>query len=94
MKNQYNALYDPRMANSVCISGQLFLIDLIEKLTVNGDVTLVQSNTDGIMIEVAPDKLEWVRTIVKEWENRTRFVMEEESIEKGRAKRRQQLPHL
>jgi hypothetical protein len=32
MKNKYNALYDPKMANQICVTGQLLLIDLIEKL--------------------------------------------------------------
>ena len=38
MKNPYNALFDPRMANAVCISGQLYLIDLIEKLEMHTDL--------------------------------------------------------
>ena len=28
MLNKYNALYDPLMGRSVCISGQLFLLEL------------------------------------------------------------------
>ena len=34
---KFNALYDKRMANSICYTGQLLLIDLIEKLEVLGD---------------------------------------------------------
>lgn len=82
MKNKYNALYDPRMANAVCISGQLFLIDLIEKLAKIRSVELVQSNTDGIMIQFDQSQLENVRLEIKKWEKRTRFVMEEDHISK------------
>ncbi|HFG9290770.1 TPA: hypothetical protein ACGI32_003875, partial [Clostridioides difficile] len=32
MKDKNNNLYDPRQANNVCVSGQLLLLDLIEKL--------------------------------------------------------------
>ena len=39
-KDKYNRLYDPRKANELCISCQLFLIDLIEKL--EGKCELIQ----------------------------------------------------
>lgn len=32
MKDEYNELYDPLMANNVCVAGQLLLLDLIEKV--------------------------------------------------------------
>ena len=80
MKNQYNALYDPRMANSVCISGQLYLIDLIEKLEIIDSFELVQSNTDGIMIKLHKSDRDEAETIVKEWEQRTGFEMEYDTV--------------
>lgn len=72
MKDQYNALYDPKNANNICITGQLLLIDLIEKL--EGYCQLVQSNTDGILI--IPHNKEKIMEVVNEWENRTRMNME------------------
>jgi hypothetical protein len=39
-KDPYNALYDPRMANNICINGQLLLLDLIDK--VDGFAKLIQ----------------------------------------------------
>lgn len=80
MKNQYNALYDPRMANAVCISGQLYLIDLIEKLEAIESFELVQSNTDGIMIKVHQLDRGDAEAIVKEWEERTGFEMEYDTV--------------
>ena len=82
MKNQYNDLYDPRMANAVCISGQLFLIDLIEKLKIIETVRLIQSNTDGIIISYDRRVGRLVDLTVKLWEKRTRFVMEKTIITK------------
>ena len=32
MKDKYNALYDPLMANNICVTGQLALLLLIEML--------------------------------------------------------------
>ena len=42
MKSEYNELYDPHMANQVCITGQLLLLDLIEKL--EPYIKLIQSS--------------------------------------------------
>lgn len=69
MKNKYNGLYDPKMANQVCITGQLLFLDLIEKL--EPYMTLVQTNTDGILI--IPHNKEKVKEELLKWESRTRL---------------------
>jgi hypothetical protein len=81
MKNKYNALYDPRMANAVCISGQLYLIDLIEKLEDVATFKLIQSNTDGLIVSYDTDHEPEVKSIVSEWEQRTGFKMGMDEIE-------------
>ena len=68
MKDKFNALYDPRSANNVCIFGQLLLTDLIERL--EGCCELIQSNTDGLIVKLHGNENE-VRAICKEWEERT-----------------------
>lgn len=75
-KNQYNDLYDPRMANAICITGQLFLTDLIEKLEKVPGFELIQSNTDGIIIRYPAKADERIRDVIHEWEHRTRLTME------------------
>ena len=75
-KNQYNDLYDPRMANAICITGQLFLTDLIEKLEVIKGFELIQSNTDGIIIRYPKKADQKIRDVIHEWEQRTRLTME------------------
>lgn len=72
MKSQYNALSDPKMANQVCITGQLLLVDLIEKI--EPYCKLVQSNTDGILIiPLVKDK---IMEAINEWQDRTRITLE------------------
>ena len=71
-KYQFCNLYDPRMANNICIGGQVMLVDLMENLEPYCD--LVQSNTDGIII--IPHNEENILKVVKEWEDRTGMVME------------------
>ena len=75
-KNQYNDLYDPRMANAICITGQLFLTDLIEKLELIKGFELIQSNTDGIIIRYPKKVDQQIRDVIGEWEKRTRLTME------------------
>lgn len=82
MKNQYNALYDPHQANAVCISGQLYLVDLIEKLEDIPSFRLIQSNTDGLIVSCAVDQLPQVTRQVKLWEQRTGFSMGMDEVRK------------
>lgn len=79
MKDKYNALYDPLMANNVCVSGQLMLLDLIEKVEnkLGNKAQLIQSNTDGIMFRLdSEDLMDQYIEICNEWSNRTRMGLE------------------
>ena len=79
MKDKFNALYDPLMANNVCVNGQLFLLDLIEKLEPHWQ--LIQSNTDGLVGKVVGD-VSVIYEVCREWEVRTRMVLEYETFAK------------
>lgn len=79
MKDKNNQLYDPLMANEICIHGQLLLLDLMEKLESYAEI--IQSNTDGILIKKPEGQNEehWfnlIDDIVYEWEQRTGLTME------------------
>ena len=79
-KDKYNALYDPRQANNVCINGQLLLLDLIEKLEPYCE--LVQSNTDGILIKCDKKDFDIIDDLAYEWEQRTGLILEFEFFKK------------
>ena len=79
MMNEYTDFYDPQKGLLVTITGQLFIVDLMEKL--EGIAKVVQSNTDGIIVEPYDWKDESkVIEIVEEWEKRTGFVIKKEHI--------------
>lgn len=80
MKDKYNALYDPLQANNVCVGGQLLLLDLIEKL--EPYCKLIQSNTDGLIIKLSNDDVDFIKSICAEWEDRTRMVLEFDTFER------------
>lgn len=70
-KDPTSSAYDPRQANNVCVNGQLLLLDLLEHL--EGHCEIIQSNTDGIIIQI-PDTdsaFDKIDDICYEWESRT-----------------------
>ncbi|KIR03446.1 Phage DNA polymerase [Lachnospiraceae bacterium TWA4] len=76
MKQKSSALYDPMSNNSICVNGQMLLLDLIEHL--EPYVDLIQNNTDGIVFKVRDyDKdFDIIDDIVYEWEQRTGMKMD------------------
>lgn len=82
-KDKFNALYDPRQANMVCVNGQLMLIDLMHKLVRDAGAEIIQSNTDGVLIRM-PDGFDGgpdafygrVDDVAYEWEHRTGMGLE------------------
>lgn len=81
MLNKYNDLYDPLMGRSVCISGQLYLLELAEHCFQEIEsLRIVQLNTDGIMVECHPNDLGRLDEICEEWQTRTGFELETDSV--------------
>jgi len=83
MKDNYNALFDPLQNNKVCVYGQLFLLDLMERLEPHCQI--IQSNTDGVLIKMPSDSNqdEWfylIDDVCYEWEQRTRLTLEFEEF--------------
>lgn len=74
MGDPFNPLYDPLNRTLVCVFGQVFLIDLIDKI--EDIVVLINSNTDGIFFKVKKKNLEELKRRVAEWEKRTGLQME------------------
>lgn len=69
-----NALYDPLHRNLVCVYGQVFIIDLLDKI--EDIVQLLNSNTDGIFFKVKKKDIPELNRRVKLWEERTKLKME------------------
>ena len=83
MLNRYNDLFDPLMGRSVCISGQLFLLELAEHLIQDcPTLKIIQLNTDGIMVSLDNSDVETYQAITQEWQERTGFELEEDFIRK------------
>lgn len=76
MKQKSSKMYDPMGNNSICINGQLLLLDLVEHL--EPYCKLIQNNTDGILIQLMDydrdfDKID---AEVTKWEKRAGMKMD------------------
>lgn len=80
--DKYNNLYDALMGRSICVSGQLYLIELAVSLCEIPTLKLIQLNTDGIMVSVDTKYMPSVESICNEWQQRTGFELEADHIKK------------
>lgn len=76
MKQKSSALYDPMSNNSICINGQLLLLDLVEHIEPHCE--LIQNNTDGIIVKLKDYEHDFdvLDDVVYEWEQRTGMKMD------------------
>ena len=76
MKQKSSALYDPMSNNSICINGQLLLLDLVEHIEPYCE--LIQNNTDGIIVKLKDYEHDFdvLDNVVYEWEQRTGMKMD------------------
>lgn len=77
--NKGSAFYDPYQGDLVRMTGQMFLVDLLEKISPLS--TIIQSNTDGIIAYPNEGvKEEDFLAIIKEWMDRTGFTLKLDKI--------------
>ena len=72
----YSKVYAPELMISVCLTGQLSLLMLIERLELAG-IKVVSANTDGIVMYYHKDQLDVVNSIVRQWEKDCNFTTED-----------------
>lgn len=63
----YSKIYAPQLMISVCLTGQLSLLMLIERLELVG-IKVVSGNTDGIVTYSTIEQQDLLKSIVKQWE--------------------------
>ena len=72
----YSVINAPDLCMQVTISGQLYLLMLIEALELVG-IPVVSANTDGIVIACPHNRYDELNAIVAAWERHTSFETEE-----------------
>lgn len=74
--SEHSILYSPELLIQVTISGQLYLLMMIERLEAQG-FSVVSANTDGIVTRVKRNRRDEFEAVVSEWESLTGFSTEE-----------------
>lgn len=74
----FSKAYDPQRNHDVCINGQLMLLMLLEML--EGTCDLIQSNTDGIIVDCTGRDREKVEEICHKWERKTKMGLSFEDV--------------
>lgn len=72
----YSKVYAPELMISVCLTGQLSLLMLIERLELAG-IKVVSANTDGIVMYYNKTQIDLVNNIIRQWEKDCNFTTED-----------------
>jgi hypothetical protein len=75
-KSRYSWLYDPKLTTYICVSGQLYLLMLMEALERHSDCIVVYSNTDGLTVKVPRSQTSLFYAICDRWMKYTKFELE------------------
>jgi putative DNA primase/helicase len=78
--DRFSSLYDPGVFLAVTLSGQLMLIDLIERLT-EAKVRVISANTDGLFLRVPRSNKRW-REVLRQWESDTEMRLDVEPLKR------------
>jgi putative DNA primase/helicase len=76
----YSTLYDPGAFLAVTLSGQLMLIDLIERLT-DAKIRVLSANTDGLFLRIPRGHKSW-RDVLKKWQTDTGMRLDVEPLKR------------
>ena len=77
--HEFSKAYDPQRNHDVCINGQLMLLMLLEML--EGTCELIQSNTDGIIVDCTGRDQGKVEEICHRWEQITKMGLSFEQVD-------------
>ena len=78
---KYNNLFDPNMAWSVTITGQLLLYALANELYQEANCKIIQTNTDGITLAIKEKDIPKMEALIKKWEGMTDLSMDSDEID-------------
>ena len=83
--DKFNGLFDERQQKSICVNGQLGLLDLCEHLknALGNDCTIIQTNTDGIILKLEKEENVFIMNeVCDEWSNRLSLGLDRDKLVK------------
>lgn len=80
LRAKFSELYDPIQGLSICLTGQLLILQLIHDLEEIPSLEMVSANTDAVMFEIDKEKKYLAEELIHKWEKHTGLEMEEDNI--------------
>jgi DNA polymerase elongation subunit (family B) len=75
----YSSFYDPAAFMAVTLSGELMLIDLVERLSASDCAEVISVNTDGLYIRIKAGSGAW-KEVLDRWQADTGMTLEVEDL--------------
>lgn len=82
LRAPFNPLYDNLQGFSICMTGQLLILQLIHDLQKIPTLEMVEANTDAVEFYIDEEYQEQANKVLKDWENLTGFELEGDHIVK------------
>lgn len=82
LRAQFNALYDNLQGFSICITGQLLILQLIHDLQEIPTLEMVEANTDAVEFYIDTDYVRDAEKVLQDWQDLTKLELEKDDVVK------------
>ena len=82
LRAQFNALYDNLQGFSICITGQLLILQLIHDLQKIPTLEMVEANTDAVEFYIDTKYVKDAEKILQDWQDLTQLELEKDDVVK------------
>ena len=82
LRAKFSELYDPVQGFSICVTGQLLILQLIHDLEKIPTLEMVSANTDAVMFEIDKEYKPMAIKVLDNWQELTGLELEEDDIVK------------
>ena len=82
LRAPFNALYDNLQGFSICITGQLLILQLIHDLQKIPTLEMVEANTDAVEFYIDESRVKDAEKVLQEWQDYTGLELEKDDVVK------------
>jgi len=80
LRAKFNDLYDPLQGYSICITGQLLILQLVYDLQTIPTLEMVSANTDAVEFLIEEEYKSQAKKVLDDWQSLTGLELEEDKI--------------
>lgn len=80
LRAQFNALYDNLQGFSICVTGQLLILQLIHDLQKIPTLEMVEANTDAVEFYIDTEYIKDAEKVLQDWQDLTKLELEKDDV--------------